>query len=159
MTAIVKDTDRGAKKRLVRLLGLGEGAIRVGILGAEAAAEKIGSGGTTTLVEVAEAHEFGLGNNPERSFLRAWFDGMQLENEILVERVTEQMFQGNLTRKQGMGLLGAHFVGEIQKFIADRIDPPLRDETIRRKQLAGTGGDVPLIARGQVRSSITWGVI
>lgn len=106
-----------------------------------------------TVLEIATIHEFGLGHNPERSFIRAWFDEKKDENELLMKKVAEQYLAGKITREQGLDLLGVRFVGSIQKRIRDRIEPPLASSTEKRK-----GSSVPLIDTGQLRSSITFKV-
>src|SRR5947207_15729455 len=50
--------------------------LHLGLNEAEGGAPKIGVAGegTSTLAEVARAHEFRAGRVPERSWLRTWFD-------------------------------------------------------------------------------------
>jgi hypothetical protein len=106
-----------------------------------------------TVLEIATIHEFGLGHNPERSFIRAWFDEKKDENELLIKKIAEQYLAGKITREQGLDLLGVRFVASVQKRIRDRIEPPLAKSTEDRK-----GSSVPLIDTGQLRSSITFKV-
>lgn len=143
------------------LTSFGKKAIRIGIIGDQAGADKEGSGESSaaTLGEIASYHEFGLGTNPERSFVRAWFDDNKAEAVRDIRKMAEQIALLRIKKDQGLGLLGAKWVGQMQKLISSHIDPPLEDATVDRKKATGMGGETPLIATGQLRSSITWDVV
>lgn len=103
-----------------------------------------------TVLDVAEWNEFGLGV-PERSFIRAWFDGAQAEGKIFIRKMLLQVVAGRFTPEQAYELIGLRFVGQMQQRIADGIEPPNAASTIAKK-----GSSKPLIDTGQLRSSITY---
>lgn len=146
----IKDRDRGYRSLVRRLYGLKKPKLAVGIMQAEGAEDH---GGVTTL-QVAQWMEFGTSTVPARSFLRAWFDENRARTQEMLRRILAAVVAGKYTPDQGLELLGAKFVGEIQRRIANRIPPPLKPETIARKG----GKDVPLIDTGQLRSSISYKV-
>lgn len=165
MSVRIKDTDKGARKVLQRLLK--NGALAVGVLAEDAgktheAKESVdrikdifaGPGATLTIGEIAEIHEFGLGSAPRRSFLAGWVDENQDQIREVVRRGAAALVIGKLDSPlQFLNQLGAWAVGSIQKRMAENIPPPLSPETIRRK-----GSSVALIDTGQLRSSITYRV-
>jgi hypothetical protein len=126
-----------------------EQRIHVGIQGSQAAADH---GGLTT-AEVASFHEFGLGNNPERSWLRGWFDEKKETNRQAMVEHAKAVVKGKLQPNQMMERLGQKFVGEIQERISAGIPPELKAATIRRK-----GSSTPLIDTGQLRTAVTYKV-
>jgi len=126
-------------------------AVLVGIFEAEGG--KPHGDDALTVLEVAAVHEFGSETVPERSFLRGWFD----EN---IERAREalrvlmvQVVEGRLRPETALNRFGLWLQAEIQKRIAEGIPPPLAEITIERK-----GSSVPLIDKGQLRSSVTFKV-
>lgn len=106
-----------------------------------------------TMAELGAIHEFGLGNVPERSFLRAW--GESRGKALLTERadlIESNTKAGNPRRAlEQIGLLA---VGEIQQRISAGIPPANTAETIARK-----GSSIPLIDTGALRQSITHKVV
>jgi hypothetical protein len=143
----VRDIDKGAKKVVRSIRKTGKKKLFVGIQGKEAEQEKENG---ITVAMVAAFAEFGLGNNPERSWLRAWVD----ENKTLIEndirKVSILIAKGKLTEEKALEILGLKFVGEIQRRIASGIDPPNAESTVARK-----GSSTPLIDSGQFRGGIT----
>lgn len=148
-TTTIKDRDLGATKLLARLLA--DGALSVGVLGSEAAAQHEDT--DLTVAEVAEIHEFGLGSAPRRSFLAGWFDEKRDEIENVVVKGGRALARGKLTMPALLEQIGGWAVGSIQERISNNIPPPNAAETIKRK-----GSSVPLIAKGQLRASITYRV-
>lgn len=141
----VRDRDRGARALLQRMRG--KGTVRVGIMGPEAASRHQGAEALTTAM-VASFHEFGLGV-PRRSWLRDYVDENLPLLQARLRNIAERVERGaNLDSE--LERFGLQLVGEIQERISNRIDPPLAEETIRRK-----GSSTPLINTGQLRASIT----
>lgn len=109
-----------------------------------------------TMAELGEIFEFGLGNNPERSWLR----GYKAENETKllqkIKRIAEQVYQGKMTPTQGMNLLGLSAVGGVKKRIQAGIQPPLAASTLRKK---GPSKTTPLINSGAWIGSISHEVV
>jgi len=148
----IRDRDRGYKalKKRVRRLAQRRKTVDVGVLG-EAAAAKHGE--NLTLVDVASIQEFGLGNSPERSFIRAWFDGATKDNRAAIRAVSKRVAEGKMTERQALELLGVKFQADVQRRISRGIPPPNSPVTIDRK-----GSAIPLIDKGQLLQGITYRV-
>ena len=117
------------------------------------AAKANASANSLTVLDVGTIHEFGLGNVPERSFIRGWADENKEKNAKTISLLMRSVAQGKRTAEDAANIIGLRFVGEIQRRMRDRIPPPLKPATIARK-----GSDVPLIDTGQLRSSIQYKV-
>jgi hypothetical protein len=151
MSSRVTDTDKGYAAMRRRVTGA-QAQLTVGIHEAEGAASKEGADGTTVL-EVAAYHEFGLGV-PRRSFIADWEDEAAEKHKQQLSAKAKAVIAGTVPSvEQGLERLGNLYVGEVQKRIADGIDPPLAESTIRRKD-----SSKPLIDTGQLRSSIAYRV-
>ena len=140
----VRVTDRGANA-VVRALA-GASRIRIGVLGSETYPDG------TSVAEVGEMHEFGLGV-PQRSWLRDFVDvndGLIKADFRSIARAVEAR-RGTLLA--GLTQLGAKIVAGIQVRIANQIPPALAESTLLRRR---HGGTVPLIDTGQLRSSISF---
>lgn len=158
----MSDTDRGYRALIRRLLEVAPRvSFTVGIHAAEGDAQyehPTDRGGPVdntviTLSELGEIHEFGLGV-PQRSWLGDWFDENQPRLVKQISGVAKAVLKGKVDSLQnGFEQLGSLYVGEIQKRIAQRIDPPLSEYTIKKK-----GSSVPLIDTEQLRSAITFKV-
>jgi hypothetical protein len=101
--------------------------------------------------ELGAIHEFGLGNNPERSFLRAWLDDEklwmpELEKEMWAALGGDPLGHSTAWAKR----FGAFCVKSIQDRIRRHIPPPLLASTLNRKQ----GDDTPLIDTGTLINAI-----
>lgn len=145
MTSSVRDSDRGYKALLARLVGhKKKPRVEIGIL--EADGEKAHDGGVT-VADVATWAEFGTETEPERSFIRAWFD--EHEHQVR-DDIAKLMRGGKRTADQVLEIVGLRAVGQIQARIAAGVPPPNAPSTIARK-----GSSTPLIDTGQLRSSIS----
>ena len=102
-----------------------------------------------TNAQVGSVHEFGLGNVPERSFIRGTIDQKGRKITRVAKALATQVLQGQVSTKIALDILGQFVKGEIQKRIARGIPPPLKPATIARK-----GSSKPLIDKGQLRASI-----
>lgn len=150
MTIKISDTDRGAK-RLAKLLA--DGALSVGVLGGDAGKDHDGGEGLT-VGEIAEIHEFGLGSAPRRSFLAGWVDEKKDEIVNVIVRGSRALAARKVRSMPALlEQIGGWAVGSIQERISNGIEPPNAPETIKRK-----GSSVPLIAKGQLRASISYRV-
>lgn len=142
----VTEKNPRALKDLVKRLQQGV-VIKVGIQGAQASKDHDG----ITVADIGAIHEFGLGNNPVRSWLRAWFD----ENENVLRedlrRGYRKVIQGAINPETLAEALGLKMVASIQTRITNGIPPALSPETIARKE-----SSVPLIDTGVFKSSITF---
>ncbi len=145
---MVKDTDKGYKQLLSKAKALKSGAmVRAGIHAQDGAAKE----GELTVIEVATVHEFGTSTIPQRSFVRAWYGIHYKDVKDLFTQQLVLFLQGKATQKQVLGRVGAFMAGGMKERIANRIPPPLKPATVRRK-----GSSVPLIDTGQLRNSITF---
>lgn len=154
MSVRITDTDRGAKALVARIYDLARRnpVITMGIHDAEGNAVHDAKSGATIL-DVATFNEFGTTRIPERSFLRAWFDGAEagLRRDLVV--LTQSVVAGKRTADQVLELLGLRSVGQIQARISQGIPPPNAESTIKKK-----GSSTPLIDTGVLRSSVTYQV-
>lgn len=149
MSVRVATRDRGLLAFRRALATAGASAVAVGIH--EDAGMHKDSG--LSMAELAAIHEFGLGNVPERSFLRSW--ASERGEELVIERakmIESDLLKGQAT--QTLNKLGLLAVGEIQQRMALGTPPPNTDATIARK-----GSSVPLIDTGALRQSITYKVV
>ena len=131
--------------RLMKFLGQEHGEISVGIHGPEGGAPHPAG---TSVAEIAEQHEFGLGV-PQRSFIRGWFDANQRE----IERVLREQLE--LSLKRGMSLdwalerVALWAQADIQRFIVRGVPPPNHPATIAKK-----GSSTPLIDTGVLKAAV-----
>ena len=104
-----------------------------------------------SLVEIAALHEFGLGDAPQRSFVRAWVS--QNRDKIKRAFVTagKQIATGKLSSQAALNQLGALFQASMQAFIAAGVEPPNAESTIARKK-----SSTPLIHTGALRAAIDY---
>ena len=161
MRHVVEDRDLGFKNMQAFLRARG-GALTLEVV---AGFRGNGPGGAShqespelTVAQVAAFHEFGAGDNPERSFMRTTFDENvraydQLQR-VALGRALDAGVRGG--RGAGMGALrreygriGLRMASDMQRKITAGLSPPLQEATIRRK-----GSSKPLIDTGQTRASI-----
>lgn len=170
-TVRIKDKDKGYQKLLKRLLAKEPKEVSIGIFSAEAeqpheepdrfigpqeetfGPEKPKAVSALTVGDIAEIHEYGLGNNPERSFIRAWVDENPGKIKVAMTRLMVSVVKGKRDKGQALDAFGLWAVGQMQKRIASGIAPPLTAATILKK-----GSTIPLIDTGQLRASITYQV-
>lgn len=151
MARNIVDRDRGYKA-LMRNVGAvrGGSAVKVGILSRNAGKDH----GGVTVLDIAIVHEFGLGDNPERSFIRAWVDENQTEVRKRLRAIaTRVMFKGADPDTE-MQRFGIWAVAQIKNRIVSHIAPPLAPATVARK-----GSDTPLVDTGVMLSSIASEVV
>jgi hypothetical protein len=170
MSAKITDTDKGFNLLLKRMLKDSAPVIlSVGIHEAEgqkpyepkgdkkkrgddeASGDRQSDGEPITLAQLGEIHEFGIGV-PARSFLADWVDETREDKLTQLRNVAKAFVKGELPSiEAGYEKLGNLYVGQIQKRIAEGIEPALSDYTVKQK-----GSSVPLIDTGQLRSAITY---
>lgn len=153
----LRDIDRGYRALVRRVFDIAKPRIEVGILSGQGAEDAHAGGDELTLIEVAVWNEFGTtdprtGNVhvPERSFIRAWFDEREAD---LREKLTigmRKVVKGDLTKELLLRQIAEEAIGQIRQRIADGIDPPNAEATIRAK-----GSSTPLINHGQLRAGVT----
>lgn len=150
MSGGVKEIDNGYKALIDAIFVLDKPKIAVGVFEADG---QVDVGGGTTLIEVAIINEFGGEGIPARSFLRAWFDENKERAQKALMVLLQGVIKGDTQPKQALERFGLWLQGEIQRRIAQGIPPTNADSTIAKK-----GSSKPLIATGQLRSSITFAI-
>ena len=150
----VTDKDRGYQKMKKEFKNLG-GNLKVGIQGWDALKSKKDSDGEAisglTVVDVGTFHEFGAEGIPQRSFLGDTVDLNRQTYDQIISRLIYNIMLGKMNAKNGLELFGLRVVKDVQKRIADGIDPENADSTIAAK-----GSSKPLVDTGQLRQSITF---
>lgn len=147
-SARIIDRDRGYRALLRRVQAAARGrAVTIGVHSGEGGAPAAGGG---TVADVASIHEFGLGNVPERSFVRGWADEKKNDNERILRGIGEAIVRGDYSVEVGLERAGLLMVASMQQRIRGGIAPELADVTVARK-----GSSTPLIDTGQLVSSIT----
>jgi hypothetical protein len=101
--------------------------------------------------ELGAIHEFGLGNNPERSFLRAWLDDEKLWLPELEKELDAADPRVPLAWAKRFG---AFAVESVRARMRRGILPELKVDTILRKM----NGDTPLIETEQLMKAVEFDV-
>jgi hypothetical protein len=147
--ARIKDIDKGYKALMAEIHKRGI-QLSVGVHEAEGSDEHSGD---LTILDIATIHEFGLGNSPERSFIRGWADEKTDEHRTTLGQLGTAVLERKLTIELALERFGVLAVAQVQDRIRSGIEPELEQATIARK-----GSSTPLIDSGQLRSSISYEV-
>lgn len=99
----------------------------------------------TSVIMVGVTHEFGLGNVPERSFLRSTVFENRREYLKFLKKLAVKIIDGKISTEKALGLLGLKVQNDVQAKITDIDTPPL---------VSREGN--PLILSGHLRRSITY---
>ncbi len=149
MSVKISDRDNGYRKVLTNVRS-SQGAVRVGVTDAPHEGREDG----LTVDQVGAFHEFGLGNNPQRSFLRAWVDSNQPGIKQSLRYWTTETLYGRIGWKDAMSRFGEYCVKGVRQRIMTNIPPPLTSETVARKG----GNDVALVDTEQLINGIIYDV-
>lgn len=151
----VEDKDLGLN-RIIRTLNkdLDGVVVKVGVQAKDKAVRR-GKGGSIRntdqpLAIVAAIHEFGLGDMPQRSFLRSAYD----ENLPMIDKMIQRVANGavfGLGTNAALNQLGNVVQGMVQRKIVDGPFVPNSPATIKRKK-----SSKPLIDTGHLRQSIRY---
>lgn len=151
----VEDKDLGLN-RIIRTLNkdLDGVVVKVGVQAKDKAVRR-GKGGSIRntdqpLAVVAAIHEFGLGDMPQRSFLRSAYD----ENLPMIDKMIQRVANGavfGLGTNAALNQLGNVVQGMVQRKIVDGPFVPNSPATIKRKK-----SSKPLIDTGHLRQSIRY---
>lgn len=151
----VEDKDLGLN-RIIRTLNkdLDGVVVKVGVQ-AKDKAVRGGKGGSIRntdqpLAVIAAIHEFGLGDMPQRSFLRSAYD----ENLPMIDKMIQRVANGavfGLGTNAALNQLGNVVQGMVQRKIVDGPFVPNSPATIKRKK-----SSKPLIDTGHLRQSIRY---
>lgn len=102
----------------------------------------------------ADVAEYGRGNNPERSFLRSWFDRnvRRLEDDM---RAVGRAALMATERASAMRGLGEVYAREIRDRILRGLKPALAFRTLQEKVRLGVAmPEIPLVRHGALLESI-----
>lgn len=151
----VEDKDLGFN-RIIRTLNkdLDGVVVKVGVQAKDKAVRR-GKGGSIRntdqpLAVIAAIHEFGLGDMPQRSFLRSAYD----ENLPMIDKMIQRVANGavfGLGTNAALNQLGNVVQGMVQRKIVDGPFVPNSPATIKRKK-----SSKPLIDTGHLRQSIRY---
>ena len=151
----VDDKDLGLN-RIIRTLNkdLDGVVVKVGVQAKDKAVRR-GKGGSIRntdqpLAVIAAIHEFGLGDMPQRSFLRSAYD----ENLPMIDKMIQRIANGavfGLGTNAALNQLGNVVQGMVQRKIVDGPFVPNSPATIKRKK-----SSKPLIDTGHLRQSIRY---
>jgi hypothetical protein len=136
----VKVTDQGLTAFMARLKGIAADSVKVeaGVFEGDR-------------VAIGAVHEFGAGDIPQRSFIRATLDEHRAELTALQQRLAREVLTGKLSPEAARALLGSTVVAWCRDRVDSNIAPPLQPETVRRK-----GHDHALVETGALKDAITW---
>lgn len=151
----VEDKDLGLN-RIIRTLNkdLDGVVVKVGVQAKDKAVRR-GKGGSIRntdqpLAVIAAIHEFGLGDMPQRSFLRSAYD----ENLPMIDKMIQRVANGavfGLGTNAALNQLGNVVQGMVQRKIVDGPFVPNSSATIKHKK-----SSKPLIDTGHLRQSIRY---
>ncbi len=151
----VEDKDLGLN-RIIRTLNkdLDGVVVKVGVQAKDKAVRR-GKGGSIRntdqpLAVIAAIHEFGLGDMPQRSFLRSAYD----ENLPMIDKMIQRVANGavfGLGTNAALNQLGNVVQGMVQRKIVNGPFVPNSPATIKRKKSSR-----PLIDTGHLRQSIRY---
>jgi hypothetical protein len=142
----LRDRDRGFARLMRQLRGKIISRLAVGVLERRGSTPNRDS--DLSVLAVAIVHEFGGGNLPERSFIRAWADERHDANLDRIRRVARAVYAG-ANEDALLREIGKEMVDEIRARMAAGIDPPLKPATIAEK-----GSATPLVG-GQLARAIS----
>ncbi len=133
----VRDTDKGWKKhgRMIKRQAYSQPHVSVGVLGPEAEQAHVET--ELTVIEVASFHEFGIGNNPERSFIRGSFDAYSQDYKGNMRLLADKVLTNKLTHAQALKLFGEKALADMKNFMREGIDPPKADGEPSRLKRTG----------------------
>lgn len=151
----VEDKDLGFN-RIIRTLNkdLDGVVVKVGVQAKDKAVRR-GKGGSIRntdqpLAVIAAIHEFGLGDMPQRSFLRSAYD----ENLPMIDKMIQRVANGavfGLGTNAALNQLGNVVQGMVQRKIVDGPFVPNSPATIKRKK-----SSKPLIDTRHLQQSIRY---
>lgn len=129
---------------------LDNGTIKVGLLAGLGVHPNSDEG--LTIPDVGAVNEFGMGNIPERSFLRSTMSEKRGEYKQAMIRLLALIIKGKVSGNRAFEILGLQAARDVQRKIDEITDPPNSQRTIDAK-----GSDKPLIDTGLLRKSVSWG--
>lgn len=100
---------------------------------------------------IGMVHEFGLGNNPERSWLRSTMTEQSSKYAKLIAETIPESIKNGMSAHDAYSRLGTLAVNDVKLKLASGEFVALKQATIDRK-----GSSKPLIDTGNLRQSINY---
>lgn len=147
--------DRGWNKILDKAKRSKGLRLDVGFVGPKASAKHADS--KLTVAVIAAIHEFGAGRVPERSFLRSTMESNQARYIAMIATAASLSVLGTQTVESALAHIGDLIVSDIVQAVKSGIEPPLSEET-ERKKAAKNQPLIPLIATKQMIEAVTFAV-
>lgn len=144
MRFTLTDRDRGMRALMQRITRRARSRLVVGVL--EAAASETNVDSAVSVLSVAIMQEFGGGDLPSRSFLRAWADEQVARNRARLRDVAGRVLRG-ANERELLEQVGAEMVAEVRARMARTA--ALDSDTVER-----TGRTVPLVG-GQLEAAVS----
>lgn len=145
----VVDIDKGWKRLGMLVHNIPPKYVDVGVMAKhDARSDEVGN------VALALIHEYGLGNVPERSFIRDTIDDGKTEYMVFIKQLAWQIIAGRITKTIALTLLGAKVEADMKDTVEAGIMPELSEQTIQKK-----GSDLPLVDTGQLINSIDYEIV
>lgn len=104
-----------------------------------------------SIIDVGAINEFGLGDAPERPFLRTTIAENREKYLSLQKRLLKLILNGKLSAERASGILGAQVEADVKATIDAWDSPANSPETEARK-----GFNNPLIETGIMKQSVAW---
>jgi hypothetical protein len=174
----VEDIDHGWEELSTNLLAADGWATEVGIIGAKAEEQHVGS--EFSNADIGLVHEFGSadGRIPERSFIRSAIDDHEEELVGMLKKVDDAIAEKKpVNFRRAMSIIGEAAASFVRGMIRGGIPPPNAEATLERKlnlnppktekarnqirsraaagEVGHLGDPTPLIDTGQLINSIT----
>lgn len=147
MTVTRRTTGTGIAGLLEHIAKLAEGKCLVGV------PKATNGNGNRSNAYIAMIHEFGLGHNPERSFLRSTMNEQHAKYADLLANTIPQAIANGMTAYDAYARLGTVASNDVKLKIVNGTFTPLSAKTIARKK-----SSKPLIDTGMLRQSISYEV-
>src|SRR5690606_16993462 len=132
-------------------LSAGGPHVKVGFLEGGAGDKPHEESDDLTVAQVAVVNEFGLGNAPERPFMRTTAKALLPKMARLSSKLLSAVIAGKGTIDQALDVMGLTAQKDLKKAIVDWKEPPNAPATIRAK-----GANNPLIDTSQMVNSVQY---
>lgn len=138
--------DKGMDDLMARVRSIAaESAAEIGIIEAE----------DPETAMIARAHELGLGNVPQRSFLRRTIEAGRRRYPNMCKQAFARVLDGSWSMDQALRAVGEEIASDVKVTIMKGVEPVLQGRTVRRKTKLGLPRPkTPLYATGKMYEAI-----